>query len=202
MPVERFRPSQNKKYIAFYKPYAVLCQFSLPEGSTKTTLAAFDFPKDVYSVGRLDFDSEGLLILTDDGRLNSKLLLPEQAHQRTYLACVENMPSVDQLKQLCSGVIIEGKKTLPAKAKLLIEGPVLPSRVVPIRERKHIPTSWIELSLTEGRNRQVRKMTAAIGCPTLRLVRVAIGGLSLFDLALQPGEWKLLKEDELSLLLC
>jgi len=192
-----FKPSSDKKYIAFNKPYAVLCQFTLPEGSSKKTLAEFDFPKDVYSVGRLDFDSEGLLILTDDGRLNRKLLSPGQSHPRTYYACVENIPSAGQLQKLCSGVMIEGKKTLPAQAKLLTEEPKLPPRTVPIRERKHIPTVWVSLSLTEGRNRQVRKMTAGIGCPTLRLVRIAIGGLSLFDLQLIPGQWKALSEKEL-----
>jgi len=198
MTLGKFRPGLDKKYIAFNKPHAVLCQFTLPEGSTKKTLAAFDFPKDVYSVGRLDFDSEGLLILTDDSRLNSQLLSPEHNHQRTYFACVENVPSAEQLQKLRCGVIIEGKKTLPARAKLLTEEPQLPPRAVPIRLRKYIPTAWIELSLTEGRNRQVRKMTAVVGCPTLRLVRVAIGRLSLFDLNLLPGEWKTLNEEELS----
>lgn len=199
MILEKFRLSLDKKYIAFNKPYAVLCQFTQPEGSTKKTLSEFDFPKEVYSVGRLDYDSEGLLILTDDGRLNSKLLSPESRHQRTYFVCVENVPILEQLRKLERGLIIEGKQTLPAEAKLLTDEPRLPPRSVPIRERKHIPTAWIELSLTEGRNRQVRKMTAAVGCPTLRLVRVAIGRLSLFDLGLAPGEWKTLNEDELSL---
>ncbi len=201
MTLARFNPSLDKKYIAFNKPYAVLCQFTLPEGSTKQTLAAFGFPKNVYSVGRLDFDSEGLIILTDDGRLNSELLSPQHSHQRTYYACVENEPSDEQLQMLRSGVSIEGKKTLPAKAKLLDKDPKLPPRPVPIRERKHIATTWIELSLTEGRNRQVRKMTAAVGCPTLRLVRIAINGLNLFDLTLLPGEWRELTRGELSHLL-
>lgn len=198
MTLVRFSPSLDKKYIAFNKPYAVLCQFTLPDGSTKETLAAFGFPKNVYSVGRLDFDSEGLLILTDDVQLNSELLSPQHRHQRTYYACVENEPSLEQLQRLRSGVIIEGKKTLPAKAKLLNQDPKLPPRPVPIRKRKHIATAWLELNLIEGRNRQVRKMTAAVGCPTLRLIRIAINGLSLFDLALTPGEWKILSEDELS----
>jgi len=197
MTLVKFRPSLNKTYIAFNKPYGVLCQFTVPEGSNKKTLTAFGFPKDVYSVGRLDSDSEGLLILTDDGRLNSKLLFPEHSHPRTYFACVENMPTAEQIQKLCSGVIIEGKKTLLAKAKLLIEEPQLPPRPVPIRQRKYIPTAWIELSLTEGRNRQVRKMTAAVGCPTLRLVRVAIGHLNLFDLNLLPGEWKALNDENI-----
>jgi len=197
MIAEKFKPSLDKKYIAFNKPYAVLCQFTLPEGSVKKTLAEFGFPKDVYSVGRLDYDSEGLLLLTDDGRLNSKLLSPQARHQRTYFVCVENVPSLEQLRTLRNGVIIEGKRTLAAEAKLLAEEPLLLPRPVPIRERKYIPAAWIELNLTEGRNRQVRKMTAAVGCPTLRLMRVAIGSLSLFDLGLAPGEWKILNESEL-----
>lgn len=197
MVSEKFKPSLEKKYIAFNKPYAVLCQFTLSESSAKKTLAEFGFPKDVYSVGRLDYDSEGLLILTDDGRLNGKLLSPESKHQRIYFVCVENVPSGEQLRTLERGVVIEGKKTFPARAKLLIEEPKLPPRPMPIRERKHIPTAWIELTLTEGRNRQVRKMTAAIGCPTLRLVRIAIGNLTLFDLGLAPGEWKILTASEL-----
>ncbi len=195
---EKFKPSVDRTYIAFNKPYAVLCQFSQSEGNNKRTLAEFGFPKDVYSVGRLDYDSEGLLLLTDDGRLNSKLLRPQAGHRRTYFACVENIPSFEQLRALKNGVVIEGKRTLPAQANLLTEEPSLPLRAVPIRTRKYIPTSWIELSLTEGRNRQVRKMTAAIGCPTLRLMRVAIGSLSLFDLGLAPGEWKILNGNELS----
>jgi 23S rRNA pseudouridine2457 synthase len=194
---DKFKPTLDSTYIAFNKPYAVLCQFTHPEGSTKKTLAEFGFPKDVYSVGRLDYDSEGLLILTDDGRFNNKLLSPESSHKRTYFVCVENIPSLEQLHTLKSGIVIEGKRTLPAEANLLIEEPQLPPRPVPIRERKHIPTAWIELSLTEGRNRQVRKMTAAVGCPTLRLMRVAIGALSLFNLGLKPGEWKALDENEL-----
>jgi 23S rRNA pseudouridine2457 synthase len=178
------------QYIAFNKPYAVLCQFTCPEGSTKKTLAEFGFPKNVYSVGRLDYDSEGLLILTDDSQVNKKLFSPQNGHERTYLVCVENIPSLKQLQMLQSGVIIEGKKTLPARVKLLTEEPNLPPRPIPIRVRKNIPTAWIELSLTEGRNRQVRKMTAAVGCPTLRLVRIAIGSLNLFNLGLKPGQWK------------
>jgi 23S rRNA pseudouridine2457 synthase len=200
MAFSKFKASSEKKYIVFNKPYEVLCQFTQPDGSSKTTLAAFNFPKDVYSVGRLDYDSEGLLLLTDDGRLNSKLLAPEERHERTYLACVENIPTSEQLKKLCAGVIIENKKTLPAKAILLIEEPALPPRPVPIRERKNIPVAWVELRLTEGRNRQVRKMTAVVGCPTLRLIRIAMGKLSLFDLNLPPGSWKILEKSELDLL--
>ncbi len=126
--------------------------------------------------------------MSDDGALNSYLLDPEQAHVRTYLAQVENIPSVDQLKAFAQGVVIEGKITKPAKIELLAEEPLLPPRAVPIRVRKNIPTAWVKVTLTEGRNRQVRKMTAAVGCPTLRLVREAIGALHLLELNLAPGE--------------
>jgi 23S rRNA pseudouridine2457 synthase len=181
---------------AFNKPYAVLSQFS-PDGSDKTTLAEFGFPRDVYPIGRLDYDSEGLLLLSNDGSLNKLLLDPLHAHARTYLVQVDNIPTQDALTQLRRGVIIEGRKTLPAKAELLTDEPNLPPRPVPIRFRKNIPTSWIELTISEGKNRQVRKMTAAVGHPTLRLVRIAIGKLSLFGLGLAPGEMKLLSPEEI-----
>jgi 23S rRNA pseudouridine2457 synthase len=197
---KQFVPSSSKTYIAFNKPYAVLCQFSIEPGSDKATLANFGFPPAVYSVGRLDYDSEGLLILSDDPRLNNELLSPQKKHARTYLAQVENIPSHEQLSTLEKGVVIEGKRTLPARAEILSKDPDLPPRPVPIRERKNIPTCWLRLTLTEGRNRQVRKMTAAVGFPTLRLVRAQIGRLSLFDLNLQPGEWKKLSgQDVVSL---
>ncbi len=185
-----FNPSVNRTYIAFNKPYAILCQFSKPENSSKETLAKFHFPLDVYSVGRLDYDSEGLLIISDDPRLNEHLLNPIRGHRRQYLAQVENIPDAKALESLKKGVVIEGRQTMPAGAELLSVEPDLPPRAVPIRERKNIPTSWIRLTLTEGKNRQVRKMTAAIGCPTLRLVRVAIGSLSMIDLKLVPGQWR------------
>jgi 23S rRNA pseudouridine2457 synthase len=185
-----FNPSVDRTYIAFNKPYAILCQFSKPDNSSKETLAKFHFPSDVYSVGRLDYDSEGLLIVSDDPRLNEHLLNPVRGHRRQYLVQVENIPEAKALESLTKGVIIEGRQTMPAGAELLTTEPDLPPRAVPIRERKNIPTSWIKLTLTEGKNRQVRKMTAAIGCPTLRLVRVAIGGLSMLDLKLVPGQWR------------
>ena len=198
---KQFTPSPTRTYIAFNKPYAVLCQFSQESASEKTTLANFGFPPAVYSVGRLDYDSEGLLILTDDARLNGELLSPDNRHQRTYLVQAENIASAAQLDALRKGVVIEGKRTLPAKAELLNDDPDLPPRPVPIRERKNIPTCWIKLTLTEGRNRQVRKMTAAVGCPTLRLIRTEIGGLSLFALKIKPGEWKRLSDKEVLSLL-
>lgn len=184
-----FTPRGDKLYIAFWKPYAVLTQFTV-EGSDKQTLASFGFPKDVYPIGRLDYDSEGLILLSDDAALNAALLRPERGHTRTYLAQVEHIPSEAALSKLRSGVVIEGRKTMPADAELLPEEPDLPPRPVPIRYRKNIPTAWLALTLTEGKNRQVRKMTAAAGHPTLRLVRISIGHLRLDELGIAPGEWK------------
>ena len=195
---KQFAPAAGKTYIVFNKPYAVLSQFTVSDNSDKETLAKFDFPSEVYPIGRLDFDSEGLIVLSDDGRLNKTLLDPLNEHRRTYFAQVENIPDLSALRQLERGVMIEGRKTKPARAKQLLPEPELPPRSVPIRERKHIPTSWISLTLTEGRNRQVRKMTAAVGCPTLRLIRVAIGTLSLFDLDLEPGDWTFLTATQIN----
>ncbi|MBU6452888.1 MAG: pseudouridine synthase [Cyanobacteria bacterium REEB67] len=193
------RYSPGRLYLAFYKPFEVLCQFSpekLPDGSVsdKITLAAFGFPPDVYPVGRLDYDSEGLLLLSDDGRLTTKLF--KENHPRTYLAQVENIPCAESIAELEAGVIIEGKATLPCQAWLLPNEPTLPDRQKPVRFRKNIPTAWLELTLFEGRNRQVRKMTAKIGHPTLRLVRVAVGGLRLFELGITAGQWVELNREE------
>lgn len=190
-----FKPSNNRIYLAFFKPFDILCQFTKDEESQRT-LAEFEFPPNVYPVGRLDTDSEGLLILTDDGRMNKALLAPENKHERTYYAQVDNIPSEAALDQLRRGVTIQGRQTLPCRANVLTNEPELPPRAVPIRFRKNIPTSWISLTLTEGKNRQVRKMTAAVGHPTLRLVRWSIGRLTLKDLDLQPGEWFALDPDQ------
>ena len=182
------------KYYILNKPYGVLTQFT--DDENRPTLASlYNFPKDVYPVGRLDMDSEGLLLLTNDKPLTNYLLNPKQKHEREYFAQVEGVPTKEALQKLCSGVIIEGKKTLPAKAKL-VNDPNFPARVPPIRERKNIPTSWISLTLIEGRNRQVRKMTAAVGFPTLRLVRVRIENLYLGNL--KVGEVKEISERELN----
>ncbi|MBX9686738.1 MAG: pseudouridine synthase [Candidatus Obscuribacterales bacterium] len=194
-----FSPKAGLNYIAFFKPYGVLTQFSPEAGSNKRTLAEFGFPKRVYPLGRLDFDSEGLLLLSDDRRLNNLLLDPEHGHNRCYLAQVERIPEDEALEKLASGVMIEGRKSRPAQVRLLKEEPFLPEREVPIRFRKNVPTAWLELTLCEGKNRQVRKMTAAIGHPTLRLLRIAIGRLQLFDLNLHPGEWQKLSPEELDL---
>lgn len=174
----------------------MLSQFTQPEGSDKSTLAAFDFPPNVYSIGRLDYDSEGLILLSDDTSLNQALLNPDAGHQRTYWSQVENIPNERAIAELAAGPEIEGRKTMACQARMIDE-PQLPPRPVPVRFRKNIPTAWIELILTEGKNRQVRKMTAAIGHPTLRLVRVAIGRLTLADLGLQPGQWVRLTNEQL-----
>lgn len=177
----------------------MLTQFSA-DGSDKTTLAEFGFPPRVYPIGRLDHDSEGLLILSDDASLNAALLQPKRGHTRVYWAQVENVPSEDALARLREGVIVEGRRTMPADARLLDDEPSVPPRPVPIRFRKNIPTAWLELTLTEGKNRQVRKMTAAVGHPTLRLMRGAIGAMNLLELGLEPGQWRELSDDEVDLL--
>lgn len=187
------------KYILFYKPYHVLCQFTDNSPENRETLKNYINIPNIYSVGRLDFDSEGLLLLTDNNRIKHRLCEPSFAHPRTYWSQVENIPSIQALRQLETGVVIQGKKTKKATAKLLMNEPQLPPRNPPIRYRKEIPTAWIELQLTEGRNRQVRKMTASVGHPTLRLVRVKIGinpsvELSLTGLA--PGQWRELTDIE------
>ncbi len=173
--------------LLFHKPYGVLCQFT-PDQPGQRTLAEFDFPKNVYPVGRLDLDSEGLLILSDEKVWNDKLLNPENAHERTYHVQVEGKMSVEALRKLEQGVVIQGYKTRPCQARWLKAEPEYPPRNPPIRERKNIPTCWIELKLIEGKNRQVRRMTAAVGFPTLRLIRSAIGNLKLGDL--EAGKWR------------
>jgi 23S rRNA pseudouridine2457 synthase len=179
--------------IAFHKPYRTLSQFT-SDGSRHRTLAEFGFPKNVYPLGRLDADSEGLLLLTDEGHLNKKLLDPSAAHRRVYYAQVERIPTPEALAELERGVVIDGYKTLPCRAFLLTEEPPFPPRVPPIRYRRTVPTAWIALELIEGKNRQVRRMTAAIGHPTLRLIRVQIGDFSLGNLPV--GKWKVLSQHE------
>jgi len=186
-----------KQYFLLFKPYDVLCQFTPVEGR-KTLADCGSFPPDVYPAGRLDSDSEGLLLLTNDGHLIHRLLEPKFRHPRTYLAQVERVPDEEALRRLREGVIIEGVPTLPADVKLLLGEPDLPARPVPIRFRKNVPTAWLEITLTEGRNRQVRKMTAAVGFPTLRLVRIAIGPVTLWGM--EPGEARPLTMSELELL--
>jgi 23S rRNA pseudouridine2457 synthase len=188
------------RYFMLYKPFDMLSQFTkeVPEQSTLADIA-FDFPKDVYPVGRLDKDSEGLLLLTNDKKLTERLLNPKYQHPRTYWVQVEKTPDKEALEQLQKGVIIsvDGRdyRTLPAAVRLLDEAPALPDRNPPIRYRAAIPTAWLSLSLIEGKNRQVRKMTAKVGFPTLRLVRCQIGDLSLSDL--QPAQVRELSEQEI-----
>jgi 23S rRNA pseudouridine2457 synthase len=184
--------------VVFNKPYGVLSQFT-EEVPGQQTLAAFGFPPRIYPVGRLDSDSEGMLLLTDEAGLNTRLLDPRNSHWRRYLAQVEGSATPEHAARLAAGVVIQGKKTLPARAKIVEVD--LPARTPPIRERKNIPTSWIELELREGRNRQVRKMTAAVGLPTLRLIRVAVGRWNLPP-DLPPGSWREVEAEERALLFC
>ena len=179
--------------LAFHKPFAVLSQFT-PEPSPHRTLADFGFPKNVYPIGRLDAESEGLLLLSDEPSLNQRLLHPRHAHEREYWAQVEGIPSTQALARLQSGLVIQGRETLPCRAWLLQPQPEMPPRDPPIRFRKTVPASWLGLELIEGKNRQVRRMTAAIGHPTLRLLRVRIGRFQLRDL--QPGAWRELNPAE------
>lgn len=185
--------------IAFHKPYGVLSQFT-PDGSPHRTLADFAFPPRAYPIGRLDADSEGLLLLSDEPGWNDRLLNPRRAHPREYWIQVEGFPADDALRRLEAGVTIQGQRTQPCRAWRLEPRPDLPPRVPPIRVRLSVPDTWIALELVEGRNRQVRRMTAAIGHPTLRLIRVRIGGLNLGTLA--AGTWRPLEEPERVKALC
>ena len=190
--------STGKLYILFYKPYGVLSQFTREAGHL--SLADYGpFPKNTYAAGRLDADSEGLLLLTNDNTMKHRLTDPTYEHERTYLVQVEGIPVEGDIKRLQNGVMIEKKRTKPAKVKMLISEPHLPPRSVPIRIRKNIPTSWIEMILYEGRNRQIRKMTAAIEHPTLRLVRTSITFLALDGLL--PGTSRELTKKEVGTLL-
>ncbi len=172
--------------IAFNKPFNVLCQFT--DGAGRRTLADYVRIKDVYPAGRLDYDSEGLLLLTDDGALQKRIADPHHRTKKIYLAQVERIPDAEALARLRRGVKLKDGMTAPAGARLVEEPGWLWDRDPPIRHRRDIPTAWLEITLTEGRNRQVRRMTAAVGHPTLRLVRVRIGEWSLDGLA--PAEWR------------
>lgn len=173
--------------LAFHKPFGVVSQFT-PDGSRHRTLADFGFPAGVYPIGRLDAESEGLLLLSDEPELNARLLHPTRGHVRTYWAQVERMPTAEALAQLERGVSVGGRTTLPGRAWLLDPQPEVPPRDPPIRFRKNVPDVWLALELVEGKNHQVRRMTAAVGHPTLRLMRVKIGSLEIGDLA--PGKWR------------
>jgi 23S rRNA pseudouridine2457 synthase len=184
--------------IAFHKPYGVLCQFTQDQPGQRT-FAEFGFPAGVYPVGRLDMDSEGLILLSDESGFNNRLLDPKTAHPRTYLVQVEGVPTPSAVDRLArGGLTIQGHRTLPCRARLLVAEPEVMPRDPPVRFRQLIPTSWLEMQLTEGKNRQVRRMTAAVGFPTLRLIRRAIGK---FDATgLPQGEWRELTPDEIRLI--
>lgn len=177
------------KLVLFNKPYGVICQFSPDE--KHASLAEYIPIKDVYPAGRLDHDSEGLLLLTDDGKLQHKISHPKNKMPKTYWVQVDNDISDDAIEQLKQGVLLKDGLTKPAHCKRIEEPKNLWPRDPPVRFRKNIPTSWIELTIKEGRNRQVRRMTAAVGFPTLRLIRVTIGNWTLDQL--QPGEYRLVE---------
>jgi 23S rRNA pseudouridine2457 synthase len=174
--------------VLFNKPFNVLCQFTDKEG--RKTLSDFVKVKNVYAAGRLDFDSEGLVILTDDGKLQNLISDPEYKLEKTYWVQVEGIPNEESLNKLRKGILLKDGFTKPAKAKLIAE-PMAQERNPPIRERKNISTSWIELTISEGKNRQVRRMTAAIAYPTLRLIRYSIGGWTIENL--NPGNYKIIE---------
>ena len=179
--------------IAFNKPYGVLSQFT-SDGSAHRTLAEFQFPPRVYAIGRLDADSEGLLLFSDEPELNARLLQPGRAHCRVYWVQVEGIPGSDALRRLSAGLVVQGRRTMPCRAWMLDPQPAMPPRVPPIRFRKSVPDCWIGMELIEGKNRQVRRMTAAVGHPTLRLWRARIGDFEVASLV--PGQWRVMNEKE------
>lgn len=181
------------KYIAFHKPFGCLSQFTGEKGDK--TLSEFGFPKNVYAAGRLDKDSEGLLLLTDDGPFIKKLLEPKYQKYKTYYVQVENIPTPESLRKLESGVEIKGYLTKPAKVKIIDLDAIIGPRNPPIRERKNIPTCWLEIQICEGKNRQVRRMTASIGHPTLRLIRSKMANLELGELV--PGQWREVNKEDI-----
>lgn len=183
-------------YYKIYKPYGVLSQFTDKENRPALS-SLFNFPPDVYSVGRLDMDSEGLLVITNDKILTDRLLNPDYKVEKEYFVQVEGIPEEQDLKHLRRGVLIQEKLTLPAIVKR-IDIPQLPERIPPIRIRKNIPDSWLSITIHEGRNRQIRKMFAAVGYPVLRLIRIRINRLHIGKM--QPGEVKKLNEAEIKLL--
>lgn len=184
--------SPQTQIIRFWKPYGVLTKFTDEQG--RPTLAKYINLSGIYAAGRLDIDSEGLLLLTNSGALNARLTNPVYAHPRTYLVQVERIPDEEPLNRLRKGIMLNDGPTRPAAVELLSAPPQLPEREVPIRYRKSVPTAWLSLTITEGRNRQVRRMTAAVGYPTLRLVRWSIGPVTLAGLI--PGRWQALTPPE------
>ncbi|MCE7948979.1 MAG: pseudouridine synthase [Chloroflexi bacterium CFX4] len=189
-------PAPEPCVLRFWKPYGVLTQFTDPEG--RPTLANYIKVPNVYSAGRLDFDSEGLLLLTNSGALIARLTDPRYEHPKTYLAQVERLPSEADLDRLRGGIHLKDGQTRPAQVRLLEVPPALPERTPPIRYRANVPTAWLQITLTEGKKRQVRRMTAAIGFPTLRLVRIAIGHITLEGLAV--GSYEALSQGQIAAL--
>lgn len=187
------------RYLLFHKPYNVICQFSQTE-IDRLTLKDYINVTDVYPVGRLDQDSEGLLLLTNDGKLQHQLTDPKFCHPKTYLVQVEGIPSETHLDKLRTGVSLnfKGKPYHTRPAQVDAKAVTIADRVPPIRYRANIPTSWLEITIVEGKNRQIRRMTAHIGFPTLRLIRIKIGALKLDRL--QPGQWRELSPGEIKLL--
>lgn len=182
------------RYILFHKPYGVLSQFTPEDGAR--TLSEFNLPKDVYPAGRLDKDSEGLLLLTDDGPFIEKLLNPKNEKPKTYWALVERVPSEEELQKMRKGLKIEDYLTKPCQVKIIDPEPSVPPRDPPVRIRKTVVDVWLEIEIIEGKNRQVRKMTAAIGHPTLRLIRKKIANLELDGLEI--GEWREIQRKDIS----
>ena len=180
-------------YLAFNKPYGILSQFT--SENMEETLSNFNLPKDIYACGRLDKDSEGLLLLTNDGALINKLLNPKYDKIKTYWVQVENIPTDLALQTLAAGVSIGEYLTKPCTVHIIDPSPTVTDRNPPIRTRLSVPTCWIEIKLTEGKNRQIRRMTAAVGFPTLRLIRKKIGKLEIGDLA--PGEFLEIKKSDI-----
>ena len=175
-------------FVLFNKPFNVLCQFT--DNESRRNLSDFIPIRNIYAAGRLDYDSEGLVILTDDGKLQNKISDPKNKLEKTYWVQVEGIPNEESLNKLRKGILLKDGMTKPAIANLISE-PIIQERNPPIRERKNIPTSWIELTISEGKNRQVRRMTAAIGNPTLRLIRYSIGGWTIENL--NPGNYKIIE---------
>lgn len=184
----------NPLYIAFHKPYGILSQFT--SDKIEETLSVFKLPKDVYPVGRLDKDSEGLLLLSNDGAFIDLVLSPKNDKEKIYWVQVENIPSEESLDKLRrGGIVIQDYKTKPATVKILDPQPVVPERTPPIRTRLTIPTCWLEIKISEGKNRQVRRMTASINHPTLRLLRMQVGKYKLGELS--PGKWIEIKKSDI-----
>lgn len=178
--VEKEQRLQTNKYVIFYKPFGVLCQFT-KDSEEQKSLADFNLPEGIYPAGRLDKDSEGLLLLSNDGQLMDKVTSPKNEKSKVYLVQIEGVPTKQSLSKMMNGLMIQGKMTLPCKVRVLDDF-IIKDRTPPIRKREKIPTTWIEVILKEGRNRQVRRMTAAINHPTLRLIRSKILNLSITDL--------------------